>query len=33
MSEAGAKYAGKCRLKGKVYIVKDGDVMPIRFNV
>ena len=31
--EAGAKEAGKMRLEGKDYIVKDGDVMHFRFNV
>jgi GTP-binding protein YchF len=31
--EAGAKEAGKLRLEGKLYIVKDGDVMHFRFNV
>jgi GTP-binding protein YchF len=31
--EAGAKDAGKWRLEGKEYIVKDGDVMHFRFNV
>lgn len=31
--EAGAKEAGKMRLEGKEYIVKDGDVMHFRFNV
>ncbi len=31
--EAGAKEAGKWRLEGKEYIVKDGDVMYFRFNV
>ncbi|MFP5382839.1 MAG: redox-regulated ATPase YchF [Gammaproteobacteria bacterium] len=31
--EAGAKEAGKLRLEGKDYIVKDGDVMHFRFNV
>ena len=31
--EAGAKEAGKWRLKGKEYIVRDGDVMHFRFNV
>lgn len=30
--EAGAKEAGKTRLEGKEYIVKDGDVMHFRFN-
>jgi GTP-binding protein YchF len=31
--ESGAKEAGKWRLEGKEYIVKDGDVMHFRFNV
>ncbi len=31
--EAKAKEAGKLRLEGKEYIVKDGDVMHFRFNV
>jgi len=31
--DAGAKTAGKQRLEGKEYIVKDGDVMHFRFNV
>jgi GTP-binding protein YchF len=31
--EAGAKEAGKLRLEGKGYIVKEGDVMHFRFNV
>lgn len=31
--ESGAKEAGKLRLEGKEYIVKDGDVMHFRFNV
>lgn len=31
--EAGAKEAGRWRLEGKDYIVKDGDVMHFRFNV
>lgn len=30
--EAGAKSAGKQRIEGKDYIVKDGDVMHFRFN-
>jgi GTP-binding protein YchF len=32
-SEAAIKEAGKLRLEGKEYIVKDGDVMHFRFNV
>ncbi len=31
--ERGAKEAGKMRLEGKDYVVKDGDVMHFRFNV
>ena len=31
--EQGAKDAGKWRLEGKEYIVKDGDVVHFRFNV
>ncbi len=31
--EAGAKEAGRWRLEGKDYIVKDGDVIHFRFNV
>ncbi|GAA3976039.1 redox-regulated ATPase YchF [Allohahella marinimesophila] len=31
--EAGAKDAGKWRLEGKEYIIKDGDVIHYRFNV
>jgi len=31
--EQGAKEAGKLRIEGKEYIVKDGDVMHFRFNV
>lgn len=31
--EAGAKAAGKLRMEGKEYVVKDGDVMHFRFNV
>ncbi|MDX8389554.1 MAG: redox-regulated ATPase YchF [Mariprofundaceae bacterium] len=30
---SGAKEAGKMRLEGKEYIVKDGDIMHFRFNV
>ncbi len=33
LGEAGAQSAGKLRLEGKEYIVKDGDVMHFRFNV
>lgn len=32
-SEAAAKDAGKMRLEGKEYMVKDGDIMHFRFNV
>ena len=32
-SEQAAKEAGKMRLEGKDYIVKDGDIMHFRFNV
>jgi len=31
--EAGAKEAGKMRLEGKEYVVRDGDVVHFRFNV
>ena len=31
--EQGAKEAGKLRIEGKPYIVRDGDVMNFRFNV
>jgi GTP-binding protein YchF len=31
--EAGAKEAGKLRVEGKEYVVKDGDVLLFRFNV
>lgn len=31
--ESGAREAGKLRLEGKEYIVRDGDVMHFRFNV
>jgi len=31
--EAKCKEAGKMRLEGKDYIVKDGDVLHFRFNV
>jgi len=33
LGEQGAKEAGKLRLEGKEYIVRDGDVMHFRFNV
>ncbi len=32
-SERGVKAAGKFRIEGKDYIVKDGDILTIRFNV
>jgi ribosome-binding ATPase YchF (GTP1/OBG family) len=32
-SEAAARDAGRLRVEGKEYIVKDGDVMHFRFNV
>jgi GTP-binding protein YchF len=32
-SEAAAREAGRLRIEGKEYIVKDGDVMHFRFNV
>jgi ribosome-binding ATPase YchF (GTP1/OBG family) len=31
--EQGAKYAGKWRLEGKDYVLKEGDVVHFRFNV
>jgi ribosome-binding ATPase YchF (GTP1/OBG family) len=31
--EQGAKEAGKLRVEGKDYVVRDGDVMHFRFNV
>ena len=31
--ETGAKEAGKLRLEGKEYVVREGDVMHFRFNV
>jgi len=31
--EAGAREAGKMRLEGKEYLVREGDVMHFRFNV
>jgi ribosome-binding ATPase len=31
--EQGAKEAGKLRLEGKDYMVRDGDVIHFRFNV
>ena len=32
-SESAVKEAGKFKVEGKEYIVKDGDVMHFRFNV
>ena len=32
-SEAAVKEAGKFRVEGKNYIVQDGDILNIRFNV
>src|SRR5207253_3777472 len=32
-SEAAAREAGRLRIEGKDYLVKDGDVMHFRFNV
>ncbi len=31
--EQGAKEAGRMRVEGKEYVVKDGDVLLFRFNV
>jgi ribosome-binding ATPase YchF (GTP1/OBG family) len=31
--ESGARDAGKLRLEGKEYVVREGDVMHFRFNV
>ena len=31
--EAGARDAGKLRIEGREYVVKDGDVLLFRFNV
>ena len=31
--EKAVKAAGKMRLEGKEYVVKDGDIMNFRFNV
>ena len=31
--EAGARDAGRLRLEGKEYVVREGDVMHFRFNV
>jgi ribosome-binding ATPase YchF (GTP1/OBG family) len=31
--EVGAKDAGRMRVEGKEYVVKDGDVLLFRFNV
>ena len=30
---AGAKAAGKMRLEGKDYVVRDGDIISFRFNI
>jgi ribosome-binding ATPase YchF (GTP1/OBG family) len=32
-AKQGAKDAGKWRLEGKAYVMKDGDVVHFRFNV
>ena len=32
-SHAAARAAGKVRLEGKEYLVKDGDILVIRFNI
>ncbi|MGB3840950.1 MAG: DUF933 domain-containing protein, partial [Bacteroidales bacterium] len=32
-SEQACRNAGKIRLEGKNYVVKDGDILHIRFNV
>ena len=32
-SEAALKQAGKLRIEGKEYSIKDGDVINVRFNV
>jgi ribosome-binding ATPase YchF (GTP1/OBG family) len=32
-SEAAAKTAGKLRIEGKEYVMRDGDVVHFRFNV
>jgi hypothetical protein len=32
-SEAACKEKGKMRLEGKTYIVQDGDILHVRFNV
>ena len=33
MARLGAKEAGRMRVEGKEYVVKDGDVLLFRFNV
>jgi ribosome-binding ATPase YchF (GTP1/OBG family) len=33
LGEQGAKEAGRMRIEGKEYVVKDGDVLLFRFNV
>jgi ribosome-binding ATPase YchF (GTP1/OBG family) len=32
-TEAACKEAGKMRVEGKTYIVQDGDILHVRFNV
>ena len=32
-SQANAREAGKTRIEGKEYVVRDGDVIEFRFNV
>jgi ribosome-binding ATPase YchF (GTP1/OBG family) len=32
-TEQAVKAAGKMRMEGKEYVVKDGDIMHFRFNV
>ncbi|RKX83156.1 MAG: redox-regulated ATPase YchF, partial [Spirochaetes bacterium] len=32
-SESAVKSAGKLRMEGKEYIVRDGDIMHFKFNV
>jgi hypothetical protein len=32
-SEVAVKEAGKFRVEGKTYVVQDGDILNIRFNV
>ena len=33
LGEQGAKEAGRLRLEGRDYLVKDGDIMNFRFNI